>query len=193
MPAIMDILEELDERTIAREVGIPHDEARMRFPLQTNTAVSFPEFEDVIAQYFDYHHGHCVACGGRLSRAEAAGRAKEILEKEYRRRHGDLVTAYNDAHDGTNGGMRAILDMIAEALKAESVERYTRDVFDRRVAPNDYEAKVAIIREFMERCGPYLSRAVQANRPERYAHNYQELVREYAAGLRQTSSMFRRL
>lgn len=193
MPVITDILEELNERTIAREVAIPHDEARMRFPLQSNTAASFAQFEDIIAEYLNYHHGRCVALGGHLSRPEAVGRAKELIEHEYRRRRGDLVTAYNDAHDGTNGGLRAILDLIAEALKAESVERYIRDVFDRRVAPNDFDAKVAIIQEFLEWCGPYLSSAVQADRPERYAHNYQELVREYVAGLQRTSSMFRRL
>jgi hypothetical protein len=189
----MDLMEELDERTIARQVGIPHDEARMRFPLQTNTAASFAEFEEAIAGYFDYHYGQCVAHGGRLSRSEAAGRAKEVIEREYKRRHGDIVTAFNDAHEGTNGGMRAILDMITEALKAESVERYIRDVFDRRVAPNDYEAKVAIMRDFIERCGTHLPREVRANRPERYAHNYQDLIREYVTALRQTSSMFRRM
>jgi hypothetical protein len=193
MPAIMDIVDELDERTIAREVGIPHDEARLRYPLRTNTARSFREFEDMISEYYNYHYGYCVARGGQLSRAAAAGRAKEIIEKEYRRRHGDLVTAYNDAHDGTNGGLRVILDIIAEALKGEAIELYTRDVFDRRVAPNDFEAKVAIIQEFIERCGQYLSREVQANPPERYAQNYQELVMEYVSGLQKTWSKFRRL
>ena len=193
MPAIMSILNALDERTIAREVGIPHDEARMRYPLSTNTVASFREFEEVIANYVNYHYAQCVSRGGRLSWVDAIGRAKEIIEQEWRRRRGDLVSAYNDAHDGTNGGMRTILDAIAEALKAESVERLVRDVFDRYVAPNDFEAKVEIIRQFIDQCGPYLSSSIQANRPERYAQNYRELVREYVEGLRQTSSMFRRL
>ena len=113
MPAIMDILEELDERTIAREVGIPHDEVRMRFALPSNTVAAFAEFEDIIAEYLNYHYGYCVAQGGTMSRSEATGRAKEIIEREYRRRRGDLVSAYNDAHDGTNGGLPAILDLIA--------------------------------------------------------------------------------
>ena len=69
--------------------------------------------------------------------SEAAGRAKEILEQEYRRRGGDLVTAFH-VHDGTNGGLRVVLDTIAEGLKAESVERYIRDAFDRHVAPKSF-------------------------------------------------------
>ncbi len=31
MPSINNLLSALDERTIARRVGIPHDEARLRF------------------------------------------------------------------------------------------------------------------------------------------------------------------
>ena len=38
--------------------------------------------------------------GGRLPASVARSQAKEILEREYKRRHGDIVTAYNDAHDG---------------------------------------------------------------------------------------------
>jgi len=193
MPSITGLLHELDERTIAQRVGLPHDEARMRFPLRANTIGSFDEFSDVIADYYNYHFTTCVSRGGHLSRSEAAGRAKELLEKEYRRKNGDIVTAFNDAFDGTNGGMRVVLDNIAEGLKADSVERYTRDAFDRHVAPNSWEDKVEIIRQFMAYCGPLLSASVSTGQPERYAHNFQELIRAYVEGLQRTSSVFRRL
>ena len=103
------------------------------------------------------------------------------------------MSAFNDAHDGTNGGLRVILDIIADGLKAESVERYVRDVFDRHVAPNSWEDKVTIIREFLARCGPDLSSSIRRDEPERYAQNYRELIDAYVQGLRQTSSLFRRL
>ena len=80
--------------------------------------------------------------------SEAYGRAKELLEREYRKRNGDIVSAFNDACDGTNGGLRAVLDAIADGLKAEVIERYITDVFDRYVAPNSWESKVDIIRQF---------------------------------------------
>jgi hypothetical protein len=101
--------------------------------------------------------------------------------------------AYNDAHDGTSSGVRGILDIIAEGLKAESVERYIRDAFDRHVAPNSWEQKVEIIREFISRCGGYLSSSIKGNQPERYASSYVELIRNYSETLRRTSSIFRRL
>ena len=127
MPAITSLLAALDERTIAQRVAILHDEARMRFPLRANTVPSWDQFSELIGDYYNHHFTSCVSNGGGLSRSEATGRAKEILEREYRRQNGDIVSAYNDAHDGTNGGLRLVLDKITEGLKAESVERYMRD------------------------------------------------------------------
>ena len=126
MSSLDNLIATIDELAIARNVGIPHDEARMRYSLSRNTVGSFDEFADVIADYYNHHLSECVAHGGFLSRTEAAGRAKEILEQEYRRQGGNMITAFNDANAATNGGLRVVLDRIAEFLKTESVERYIR-------------------------------------------------------------------
>ncbi len=187
-----NLLAELEERHMARRIAVPHDEQRMSFPLASNTVRNFDEFSRIIADYYNHHVSNCVSPGGRLSQSKAASRAKVLLEKEYRRRGGDIVMAYNDAHDGTNGGMRAILDIIADGLKAESVEDHIRDAFDRYVAPNSWSQKVSIIRQFMLYCGVLLSSSIRADQPERYAQNYQELIRSYVDALRTTSNIFRR-
>jgi len=191
--SINSLLDELDERKIAQKIGIPHDEARMRYHIHSNTVSSFDEFSWVLGDYYNRHFTACLSQGGNLSVSEAASRAKELLEQEYRKRGGDIVTAYNDAHDGTNGGLRIVLDTIAEGLKAESVERYIRDAFDRYVAPNSWESKVEIIRQFIIHCGSFLSSAIKAHQPERYARDFQELIRSYVLALQRTSSIFRRL
>jgi hypothetical protein len=193
MASVNTLLAELDERTIAQRVGIPHDEARMRYPLGSNTVESFDAFDRVITDYYNHHFTACVSRGGHLSSSEASSRAKELLEREYRRKGGDIVMAYNDGHDGTNGGMRFVLDTIAEGLKAESVSRYIREVFDRHVAPNSWEDKVEIIRQFMARCGVHLASSIRTDQPERYASNFQELIHSYVTALQRTSSIFRRL
>jgi len=186
------LLAELDERNIARHIGIPHDEARMRYPLSSNTVRDFDEFSQVIGDYYNHHISSCVTYGGTMSPSKASSKAKAMVEKEYRRRNGDIVVAYNDAHDGTNGGVRAILDVIAEGSKTEAVEDHIRDAFDRYVAPNSWEQKVRIIQQFIHHCEPMLSSCIRSDQPERYAQNYQELIRSYVDGLRTTSSMFRR-
>ena len=193
MASINSLLGYLDERAIARNVAIPHDEKRMQYHLRSNTVTDWDRFRDIITDYYNYHHTGCISRGGRLSSGEAYGRAAESLEKEYRKKSGDIVSAFNDAHDGTNGGLRSVLDIICESIKAESVERYVRDIFDRHVTPNSWDQKVDMIRQFITYAGPYLSSSIVGNQPERYAQNYNELIRSYVEGLRQTSSMFRRL
>ena len=66
MDTITAILHELDERTLAREVGIPHDEVRMAFSLRRNTVANFDEFTRVIADYYSHHHAQCIAEGGHM-------------------------------------------------------------------------------------------------------------------------------
>jgi len=190
---IATLLGALNERTIARDVAIPHDETRMRFSLSSNTVGSIDEFFARIGEYYSHHHSLCVSKGGKISPSEARSLAKEIVEREYRRHRGNIVSAFNNAHDGTNGGLRAVLDIIAESLKAQAVENYVRDVFDSHVAPDSWEQQVQIIGEFVASCGPYLSSEIRVDQPERYARNYEELIRAYVEALKSTSSMFRRL
>ncbi len=193
MVNINDLLNEISETNITRRIAIAHDEARISYQLRSNTVMSFKEFSDIIGDYYNYHFIRCISNGGSLSNHEATSRAKELLEQQYRRRNGDIVTAYNDAHDGTNSGLRGILDMIAEGLKAEAVSRYIRDIFDRMIAPNSWTDKVEIIRQFIEHVNIPLSLQIQNDQPERYAHNYTELIQTYVDGLRDTSGAFRRL
>ena len=193
MSSIKNLLADLEEKTIAQRIGIPHDEVRIRYHVRSNTVGSFEEFTRVSAEYYAKHFTTCITHGGSLPASDAASRAKELLEREYQRRGGTIITAYNDAHDGTNGGLREILDKIADGLKAESVERYIRDAFDRHVTPNSWEEKVEIIRQFIAQCGVPLSSTIQPDHPERYASNYWELIQSYISGLQRTSSIFRRL
>lgn len=193
MNTLDSILHALSESTIAREVGIPHDEVRMRFAIKSNTVGSFEEYTALLGEYYNYHFTACVSNGGRLSPGEAAGRAKEILTRHYQRRNGDVNTAYHDAHEGTNGGLRAQLDIIADALKLESTERYMRHVLDQSIPPNEWDPKVDIVRQLIAHLPAGVRSSIDADHPERYAHNYEPLIRALLAELQKTSTMFRRL
>ena len=66
-------------------------------------------------------------------------------------------------------------------------------MFDKHVAPNSWEDKVEIIRQFIAQCGANLASSIDVSQPERYAQNFQELIRSYVQSLQTTSSIFRRL
>jgi hypothetical protein len=163
MGSLQQLISAINEVALAQNVGNYHDEVRGGYSLGKNTVESFEEFTEVIADYYNFHFTRCVSHGGSLSRTEAAGRAKKLLTQQYRRQGGDIISAYNDAHDGTNGGLRIILDIIADLLKAESVELYIMDQFERYVTPNSWEMKVDIISQLIEQLGPYLSPSIQAD------------------------------
>ena len=73
MGSIESLLSAMDELAIARNVGIPHDEARMNYSLGKNTVASYEDFTHVIADYYNYHVSRCVVHGGYLSHTDAAG------------------------------------------------------------------------------------------------------------------------
>ena len=193
MSKIASILQALDERTIARRVALAHDEARMQYPLRSNTVPTIEAYFDLIASYYKYHYSLCVARGGAISPADARSFAKAILEREYKRRHGDIVSAFQDSLHGLNGGARQACDYLAEALKAQAVENYVRDVFDRYVAPNSWEQKVEIIRELFAHFGPIINDSVNSYQPERYARDFEPVIRGFVEALKAASSVFRRL
>ena len=193
MSDIHDLLKALDERTITKRVALAHDEARAMYPLQSNTVATFDEFTRIICHYYNYHFTRCISHGASLTAAEASGRAKTLLEQHGRQHGRNLASFFNDAHDGTHCGLRIILDIIADGLKAESIEFYMRDVLDRFVGPHDWSRKVDIIRQFLAACGQHLLPSCRIDEPERYAANYEELIRSYVNGLRQLSTIFRSL
>ncbi len=191
---IGSMLAELDECTVAQEVLIPHDEARVRFHLHRNTVSTYGEFEEIIGRYYNHHASATTLNGGVYSQREAQAKAKEILVNSYKRKDGDatITTAFVDARDGTEGGMRAILDHIADRLKQEALSHYTTEIFDAYVSPASFEQRVEIMRQLIRRV-PALARHIEGDRPERYASDWQQLVRAYVAGLKWTGAAFRRV
>ena len=191
MSILNKILHELDETYIVEHVTKQHDEARIQYTLKGITVSDDTEFDDVIADYYNHHFTKCISSGG-LTRAEAAGRAKEIINKEYGRKGMDRLNAYTDGKNGTNGGMRAILDILMEYLKDEAINRHIRDVLDRYVAPTSFDEQVAIVNELIHKVGSG-STYLDANQPERYARNYEELIRGLADSIKAQAAKFRRL
>lgn len=182
------IKQELDPRLVARRVNTIHDDARVGFHLRSNRVEDFEEFVAVLTAYYDHHYRHCF--GSRLPEAEASERAKEIVEQEFRRKNGNLLSAFEQAHSGVNGGMRVILDLIADHLREEGVRRHVNHVIDRYVVPTKWNEKVELIRELLELIG---DGSVDCSEPERYASDYKLLVQAYLSNLRRTEAHFFRL
>ena len=185
------ILEGLSPRQIAKSVENKHNDFRLKYFLCGNTVDGFKNYELIIGEYFKQHFKNCIASGGNLELREAIARAKHIISQAYHRKYrGNISSAYNDAKNGTNGGLKAQLDIIADQLINEAREYHIRQLFDDIVKPNSWDEKVEIIRQFFRHYGDHLDPEIDRSTPERYASNFEELIRAYADSLSRTGSLF---
>lgn len=192
MSKFSNLMADINEYAVAERVEQHHNRARMAYGRAPYTVASFEHFEDVIGDYYNYHFSRCISNGGHLSRDQTVGKAKEILEKAYRRYDGDLNTAYSDASTGLNGGMAHILNTIAEGIREDAVLLYLRAAFDHHVKPVNWHQKVQVVREIMEETPIRDSPAVDSSTPERYAHDYRPLIEAIAEARKRTNAQFRR-
>lgn len=192
MSAFRDLMEHLQPERVAQRVALPHDEARLRYPLTSNTVGSTREFLTIIADYYAYHVTTCVTPGGTIARAQAEAEAKQLVQAAYRRRRLSIQNAVSDAKTGTNGGLARVLDAIADGLRERAVQNYVETRMDRAVTLDSWEDKVAFMRDFLAN-NPALPPEVRAGPPERYAASWDAIYREYLDAVNAISSRLRGL
>jgi len=181
MPSISALMAELDPRSIARRVGLKHDDARSQYVPRCSRVSTYEEFAGILGDYYNYHSCRCVTRGGGFSRHQAAGRARQVVERDYRRRDQDISAAFRDARDGTNGGLRGILDTIADQLKGEAIEAHIEEILDSHVSPVDPHAQEEIVRQLFAKLEPVLGPLetdMGMSSPQYYAARYRQLIRK---------------
>ncbi len=190
---INSLLSALEPQTIIDRVEDPHNNARLRYQLRANRVESYEEFCRIIGDYYAFHSTQCVAVGGKMTDIVATSRAKDILAQHYKREGGDINSAFKDASDGTNGGMSAILNYIADDFRQKAVNEYVQDMFDRHVKPYSLEERIRIIRELLQHYREFLSPTIDVHHPEFYGHEYKDLVLALANARKSIQNKFRHL
>ncbi len=196
MSTIDSMLCELSEHAIVQNVCRKHEEARLNYTFcsrQGSTTVrDFAEFTEILGDYVQYVYSRCVIHGGYIAREDAASIGKEILESFGSRRNADVMTCYMDCKEGLNVGVLRCLDTLFEGLKQQAVERYTRDVFDRYIPPDDWDLRERLVVEFILRYDKLLP-GIDKTRPARYAHDIETLIRAVLRATKEMASVYRRI
>ena len=192
MSVLKRIMKELDEIYIIENVTKCHDEARMKYRLDSITVSDDHEFNRVIGEYYNYHYSQCFSSGGKLSLDDASEEAKEIIFRTYQQRRMDKLHAYSDGKQGTNGGMREILDIIMDSLKEKAVQSHIRSVLDRYIQPSSFEEQMEIIKELIDKIEG-MPTYIDPKHPERYARDYEDLIRGLVESKRIIFSKLRRM
>ena len=192
MTIINNLMKELDEGTIARQIGSKHDNARTQYQLRTNIVDNYQSFIDLITDYYNYHFQQVYQCGP-LSPADAEGKAKAMVNQAYRQNRGDIMSAFREARENINGGMRRVLDAICDAMKGEHIEQYIENVFDRYSDPEDFDTMTEILHQFCQKYGDHFGSILQIDKNEFYARDWKRIVRIMVDVINQAASAYRRI
>ena len=185
------ILDLLDPEHIAGVFGNDHEMARESFHLTGNTVSSHKEFYDIILKYYRHHFSRTIASGTPVPEDVAAGEARRILERSFRE-YGGYEGAYKNAISGKAGGMVAVVNAIATALRQNQEELHIENVFYKEIDPMDYEEIVELMVQLLDRFGGYLSPSERARDPHDLVRNYDELIKMLARSVSSVRGMVKK-
>lgn len=173
------VVAQIDEQALAHRFGIPVDSARGSYLLEASTVQSQQEFVETLEAF--YAHLHRWISGGvqeALDAEQMRSGAIHLLEAAFRGQ-GGYEAAYARARDGTQGGMRAVLDTVAEQFKRERCSDHVRKVFREAVSALDWDGRVQFMRAALKHLAPFLPPWLTDEPPERFVRQYEAIVRTY--------------
>ena len=186
------LLGELDPETIEQRACRKFDEARASFSLDTVTVENNEEFLDSITSFY----AHLLRRAGAGPTSPTSGNlSADVLDVLNKAIHGreDYNSILAEAKNASRGGLRFILDLVTEHLKNEAREKYIFRTFKEAIDPLDTDTRVSLIAAIMKREGDRLPPDIASQPPERYAHQYEEILRLYAQSLSRVISRLKSL
>jgi hypothetical protein len=154
---------------------------------------SHDEFTGTLEAFY-IHLLRYVNAGTEQSIDVAKARSETIamLERAFRSK-GGVEAAFARARDGTQGGMRFILDVFTEQYKAENQVAYIQRVFKDTIDSMDWDARVRFMSGAVKRLGPFLPCELRNEPSERFVRNYEAMVRAYVESIDSVGRLLRTL
>lgn len=163
------LLKSLDAATIAAKVEIPIDTARGRFVLEKTVVANRDEFLAIIEAF----HHHVTRHVKGIAEPRSNGEAVDLLEQAFCH-EGGFAGALTEAQHGGRGGLRYVLDQMAEQYKLKKRQAYVLYRMHKAIDPLDWDQRLAFVRQIQERCG--LPEELADQPPESLVKRYQELA-----------------
>jgi len=155
---IDEILLLLSPNYLNQEVLLAHDWAREKFRLPTIKARDHREFKYLVTIYVQHHMD--MVGEGRPSDRSAFGIAMRIVNNSRELGIDQYQEGYSRALqiavDGSMGGMRLIIDEIANGLKRQAVAEHTDHVYHEYINVNSKADNLALSKAYFGRFGSIL-------------------------------------
>ncbi len=189
MSRIDNLLRALDDVAIAKMIGNKHDDARLEYP-KPPPINTYEDFLEVIGDYYSYHTTTCIAVGGTISKIEAKGEAERILQEQTRK---DSMILFKDAKNGANGGIRMLLDYIANALKTRSMQGYSNVIIAANVKRDDPRDREEMCKQLFQQYGGLLAADIDLTNPEKYSDELENIIYDILRAKSQMAHTYRRI
>ena len=192
------MLDRLDAEHIARAVSDDHYNARATYSGHSkNTVADHAEFSHVICDYYRHHFSLTIVRsvtlrGGTVSLPDhwVSSEAWRLVDQSYRD-YGGYEGAYRNARSGVAGGMHGVLNGIADMLRSQQEQQYIKHVLHTSVDPMDFEGKVELVRQYLDRFGGYLSPDERACSPADLARNFEDFIEDSARKISEMRRMIK--
>lgn len=185
------VLREIAQEAVANRIALPIDSARSTYVMDGVIADSHAAFLDTVTAFYLHVLRHTGVIAGTVDAGVSVGpEAHALLERTFAR-DGGLAGALAEAMSGTRGGFRFILDAMTDQLKREHSEKYVAHILRQAIDPMDWDAKVAFMGAFLRRVASSLPGDISIETPERYAAQYDTIVRAYVSSMDQVRSVLK--
>lgn len=163
------IVSMINEQALAEKFGIV-DSARACFNLEPPKFETFQEFVDFIEAYIIHLHRYIGSSFEIPNTNAPRNEAVELLKKTFYNKGGDQA-AFVRARDGTQGGIRSILDILTEYRKAEKQDAYIDRVLKDVIPDMTLDERVKCIQAIMKKIGSFLPEDIKNQPPKKFARD----------------------
>ena len=171
------ITELLDEHRLAQEIDHPIEEALATFQYEAENSPTKDQFHNIVARFIQTVYAHNL---GKPPLSDHLSHAIAVLENQYQGLYArGYAAARIEANNARQGGMDAVLQRLAESIKASERAKYVRAVLVRYLNPADWETRCEIARVLLEYCRPFLPEEMLNCVPAQFADDIPLLVNIY--------------
>lgn len=173
----------INEQAFAQKYGIAIDSARGSFVLNSIMVDSYDEFADIIVSFYVHLKRHINPSPVQsVNMDQTRNDAFALLERAFQTK-GGCEAAYTQSIEGTRSGMRSVLDILTERFKEEERREYVQRVFKDALNSLGWNDRVDFVRGAMRRLGFFLPEKVRDEPPERFARDYETIIRAYVKSM----------
>jgi len=183
------ILEKIDETNLTENIGKPIDLARSSYALGYIT-VAAANFNEVLTPFYS----HILSSRHQIISTDdhdaMGAEALALLERAFTKK-GGVKVAIAEAQDGMNGGLRYIFDSMTDQFKLDEKEKYINHIFKMIINPLEWKAKVALMGSLLDNLKNHLPKELVSQPPERFATNWDVIVRTYVQSINHIKSLLK--